>query len=156
MAAYVTGMNISEGISASKLIQHAKAQYPGFSDVQSFSRRVRRESTSDRSSISSVELTQVVTRIGDQYGRWQAYECDDLKKKMLAIEDDGTGRLSLAKFYGAALNDGHWQFSESPDYLRAIGALDESNPENPRVIMTNYILSPSNCVASSSYYQVCC
>jgi hypothetical protein len=156
MAAFVDGTNITGAISASQLIQETHERYPGFSDVQSFVRRVRKESTSDRSTISSVELTQVVTRIGDQYGRWQAYECDDLKKKLLAIEDDGTGRLSLAKFYGAALNHGHWQFSESPDYLRAIGALDESNPENPRVIMTNYILSPSNCVASSSYYQVCC
>jgi hypothetical protein len=160
MAAFVSGMSIEEheaknGTHAS-IVQLASTIYPGFSDVQGFVRRLRNEATSDRSSISSVELTQVITRIGDQYGRWQAYECDDLKKKMLAIEDDGTGRLSLAKFYGAALNQNHWQFSESPDYLRAIGALDESNPENPRVIMTNYILSPSNCVASSNYYQVCC
>jgi len=34
--------------------------------------------------------------------------------------------------------------------------LDESDPLNPQVIVTNYVHSPSNCVASSSFYQVCC
>ena len=34
--------------------------------------------------------------------------------------------------------------------------MDESNPSNPRVIVANYIHAPSNCVAASSYYSVCC
>merc|ERR1712232_94003 len=36
------------------------------------------------------------------------------------------------------------------------GALDDSTPTNPRVIVANYILAPSNCVASSKFYSVCC
>lgn len=48
------------------------------------------------------------------------------------------------------------QFSEHVDYLRYVGALDESDPHNLRVIIPNYINNPSNCVASSSYYSVCC
>merc|ERR1719380_475827 len=48
------------------------------------------------------------------------------------------------------------QFSESVDYLRQLGALDESDPSNMRVIIPNYISGPSNCVASSAYYSVCC
>jgi len=34
--------------------------------------------------------------------------------------------------------------------------LDESDPLNLRVLIPNYIYGPSNCVASSSYYSVCC
>ena len=34
-------------------------------------------------------------------------------------------------------------------YLRQLGALDESDAETLRVIVPNYILGPSNCVASS-------
>jgi hypothetical protein len=160
MAAYVTNMDLAgvakETQGELRILAIAEAIYPGFDALRKFVRDVRKESSSDRSAISFVDLSHIVTRIADKYGRWQHYECDDLKRKLLAIEDDGTGRVSLAKFYGAAVDQGHWQFSESPDYLRSLGALDESTPSNPRVIVTNYILSPSNCVASSSYYSVCC
>ena len=78
-----------------------------------------------------------------------------MKRKLFDIEDDGTGRVSLARFYNSA-KLGQWQFSESPDYSRALGALDDSDTSNPRVIVANYIAAPTNCVASSSYYSVCC
>jgi len=64
--------------------------------------------------------------------------------------------VRIADFYKKALNEGKWQFSESIDYLRQLGALDESDASNPRVIIPNYISGPSNCVASSGYYSVCC
>jgi hypothetical protein len=159
MAAYIMGLDLSqmikEGQGESSVVTKVEV-YPGFNDVREFVHRVRKESTSDRSTISFADLSHVVTRIGDEYGRWQHYECDDLKRKLFAIEDDGTGRVPLAKFYDAAINLGHWQFAETPDYLRSMGALDESIPSTPRVIVSNYILSPSNCVASSNYYSVCC
>merc|ERR1719221_2048803 len=62
----------------------------------------------------------------------------------------------MAEFYKGALHEGKWQYSESVEYLRQLGALDESDPSNLRVLIANYINSPSNCVASSSYYSVCC
>jgi len=64
--------------------------------------------------------------------------------------------VRISDFYGQALNNGKWQFSESIDYLRQLGALDDSDPTNLRVIIPNYISGPSNCVASSAYYSVCC
>jgi len=68
----------------------------------------------------------------------------------------GAGRVRLSDFYGKALNEGKWQFSESASYLRELGALDDSDPSNMRVIIPNYLSAPSNCVASSAYYSVCC
>jgi hypothetical protein len=160
MAGYVTGLDLSEFAGSlqteSRMLAIAEAYYPGFEDVRQFVRDVRKESIPHRDELSFVDVSHIVTRIGDKYGRWQHHECDDLKRKLLAIEDDGTGRVSLTKFYGSAINHGHWQFSETPDYLRSLGALDESIPTNPRVIVPNYILAPTNCVASSSYYSVCC
>lgn len=70
--------------------------------------------------------------------------------------EGGAGRVRLADFYHAALNKGQWQFSENVEYLRQVGALDESSPENLRIIIPNYVNGPSNCAASSSYYSVCC
>merc|ERR1740129_1106308 len=66
------------------------------------------------------------------------------------------GRVRLADFYKRSLHDELWQFSESAAYLRQLGAIDDSDPSNVRVIIPNYVASPANCIASSSYYMVCC
>jgi hypothetical protein len=49
-----------------------------------------------------------------------------------------------------------WQFKENVDYLRQLGALDESSPANPRIIVPNYVNSIGNCRASGKFYQSCC
>jgi len=64
--------------------------------------------------------------------------------------------VRLADFYKRSLHDELWQFSESATYLRQLGAIDDSDPGNVRVIIPNYVASPTNCVASSSFYMVCC
>merc|ERR1719163_363908 len=74
---------------------------------------------------------------------------------MMKMESGNTGRVKLRDFYGSALG-GEWQFSESAAYLRQLGALDESKSEDPSVIIPNYLSGPSNCIASSSFYSVCC
>lgn len=72
------------------------------------------------------------------------------------MSHDRAGRVKLAKFYGAAL-DGEWRFSESTDYLRQLGTLDESSQwQGPRVIVTNYMQAPSNCIITAQHYRVCC
>merc|ERR1719299_207701 len=78
-----------------------------------------------------------------------------MKASLLKMEEKGTGRVRLSDFYKPAL-DGNWQFQESVAYLRQLGALDETDPEKPRVIIPNFVTSPSNCIASSSFYSVCC
>jgi len=40
--------------------------------------------------------------------------------------------------------------------LRQNGALDESNPINPRVIIPNYVNGLSNCVGISHFHSTCC
>jgi hypothetical protein len=71
------------------------------------------------------------------------------------MEYRGTGRVKLSEFYKPAL-DGSWQFQESVAYLRQIGALDESDPNDASVLIANYLHSQTNCIASSGFYSVCC
>lgn len=104
-------------------------------------------------------MENVIAEIGERYGRFQDIECRQLKDMLVASEDPsigGAGRVRVADFYKKAIHEGHWQFTESTDYLRQLGALDESDAMNPRVIIPNYLSGPSNCVASSAYYSVCC
>merc|ERR1719223_1087211 len=78
-----------------------------------------------------------------------------MKDKLMKMEYRGTGRVKLSDFYRPAL-DGAWTFQESSGYLRSLGALDESDPSQPSVMMANYITSHTNCIASSGFYSVCC
>jgi len=107
-------------------------------------------------SIHFADVVRVAEEVGERYGRWQDTECQGLKDKLARYGDQATGRVRLADFYRGNVHDGHFEFSESIAYLREIGALDESEATTPRVIVPNYINGPSNCVASSSYYSVCC
>merc|ERR1719221_2356023 len=133
--------------------------YPKWPETAKFVHDVRRE-VLDRSDANPYALNfddtmRVVEEIGERYGRWQDRECHELKHDLLKLENQGTGRVLLKDFYGAAAG-GAWQFSESVKYLRELGALDESDPARLKVIIANYINAPTNCVASSSFYSVCC
>ncbi|CAE7521747.1 HERC4 [Symbiodinium microadriaticum] len=155
----------TQDISASSVAaerQTVLESYPGWKDTQKFTVQVRTGLTSSRNDADFVQgnfsfraATQIVEEIGERYGRWQDAECRDLKSLLMKIEHADTGRVLLKDFYGSAL-DGNWQFSESVDYLRELGALDESDPANKAVLIANYVNSHSNCVASSSIYSVCC
>jgi len=102
------------------------------------------------------EAGRIMDDVHDRYGKWQHSECMDMKERLLALEDTrGSGRVSLARFYSGR-DDEEWQFSESVDYLRELGALDESDPKRPRVIVPNYIGGANNCLASAGLYDVCC
>merc|ERR1719210_1983343 len=60
----------------------------------------------------------------------------------------------------AAINDEHgeqiFRISESQDYLREIGALDESIAEKPQLLISNYVLGPANCYKSIALHTYCC
>jgi hypothetical protein len=88
-------------------------------------------------------------------GAFQDIECRSLKAGLADIEFKNTGRVLLSDFYRAGLQ-GEFFFSEHVDYLRDVGALDESDSEHPSVIITNYLAGQANCLASTSFHSVCC
>lgn len=164
MALYILGPLVRNltTVSASRvqsLRANATVLYPGFGETQQFLRDVQQSVAPKRDYFYYSDVAMLVEETGDRYGRWQDYECRILKDSLVEIEDQGAGgagRVRLADFYNANLNNGKWQFTESVEYLRTLGALDESNPDNLKLIIANYINGPSNCAASSSYYSVCC
>jgi len=134
--------------------------YPTWDETRAFLREVRAQSGQHRSYFTQSHIEDVLEQMHDQYGRWQDKECQDLKGKLLALEDmsigfNGSGRVRMADFYGS-VKDGNWQFRETREFLDQLGALDAHDPNVPRVIIPNYINSPTNCLAGSKYYSVCC
>jgi hypothetical protein len=71
------------------------------------------------------------------------------------MEDQGTGRVPLSKFY-SGYRDITWPFWESVDYPPAQGALDEADLRMPSVIIPNYIGGSGMCLEPSGFYSVCC
>jgi len=97
--------------------------------------------------------SEVVKAIIEQYGHFQNDDCKKMARTLNAQERHGTGRMTLKSFYGAG-----WQFSETKDFLRQLGTIDEHfrPKEGPWVVIPNYVVSLTNCLASSSMYTVCC
>jgi len=78
-----------------------------------------------------------------------------MKDALMSMDPDGTGRVPLSRFYDTSQTD-IYHFTESEEYLKQVGAYDESATGSPRVRIANYMLGPSNCIASSTYYSICC
>lgn len=100
-------------------------------------------------------VSEFARGLGQHFGAWQNMECSSLKSQLMEMEYKGTGRVRLSEYYAGWSRD-DWHFIESSDYLRALGALDESDPSSPSVIIPNMLVSRTNCVTPSDYYLVCC
>jgi len=165
MTSYILGedlskMNLSEALEIKADMPEV---YMAWNHTQEFVRVTRQDCTKSYASAEQKSsgafdfslVARVAERVGEHFGAFQDHECKQMKDSLVKIEDSDTGRVLLADFYKPAIG-GQWQFQESVAYLRQLGALDESNPSRPSVIIANYLNSPTNCIASSSFYSVCC
>jgi len=85
------------------------------------------------------------------YGRVQDTECRGMTQALAKLDPLGTGRIPLHVFYSQP-HTADYQFKESTYYLQQVGALEERGD----VRIANYVQGPSNCMAHSAYYSVCC
>merc|ERR1719387_1760329 len=166
---YMTSYILGEDLSNLTLqdVEETKAEmhevYMHWNETKDFVRSTRRQVTmkegnAEQKATGELDFSlvaRVAERVGEQFGSFQDQECRQMKASLVKIEEQSTGRVLLSDFYKPGM-DGQWQFQDSVPYLRQLGALDEADPNNPRVIIANYISSPTNCIASSSFYSVCC
>merc|ERR1719158_2544939 len=102
-------------------------------------------------------MHQVAAEVPRRFGWWHDQLCVDMKSALLEMEGTrSTGRVSLGAFYGGKSAGDDWRFTESVDYLRELGALDESDPLRLRVIVPNYLSGPNNCIEASEVHTYCC
>lgn len=164
MIIYILEGNFSDTSWVKRARSRMSEIYPGWRESQTWVHDVRQNlafAERDRTNpfvtwdLDFNEVLHVVEEINEKYGSFQDIECRSLRDSLLDHELGDTGRVRLADFHGSALQ-GNWQFGESKAYLRQLGALDETDPQDPRVVVPNYIYSKSNCVAKSSFYSLCC
>lgn len=164
MALFLLGKNhtkltLEELESNKKQISSA---YPNWSETSVWLQKVRHDVLARRTGaapgaaqVSFQDAAHIVEEVGRLYGTFQNRECKGLKNALIGLEDRGSGRVKIQDFYRGALH-GNWQFSEKPEYLKGLGALDESDPQQLRVFIPNYLNSLTNCIVSSSFFSVCC
>jgi len=156
---YKPEMSQKEITKAQKLYKNIEKIFPSWPVTKQWMTEVFHSVAPKRDYLYFGDVETVVSEIGERYGDYENIECQQFKDWLVAVEDTGVGgagRVRMADFYGEALNNNKWQFSESVGYLRELGALDESDASNPRVIIPNYVQAQSNCIETSAFYSVCC
>jgi len=103
------------------------------------------------------DVRDIVRALALGYGRWQNDECLEMKATLMGLSAGSPGLVPFDVFHAEPAHSS-FQFSESAQYLREIGALEE--PEDgsaaPQVRIASYMLGPTNCIASLEYHMVCC
>lgn len=160
LGGYLTAMSNTTSVPPQKvrrLLDHVESVYPTWQQTLKFALDVKQRVAPKRDYLYFAELANVLEEFGESFGQFQDIECLTMKDQLISAEQPGSpGRVRLSDFYMLSRQSDEGLFSESPSYLRELGALDESDPANPRVLVANYVNGPSNCVASSKYYSVCC
>jgi len=167
MATYILGEDLSNISSqeALALLADMSEVYMAWNETKKFVQMVRQEvvhsdASAEQKASGNLDFSlvaRIAERVSEQFGRFQDRDCKVMKNDLVRMGGDiaKAGRVRLSDFYKPAL-DGQWQFQETAPYLRQLGALDESDPERPRVIIANYIASQTNCIGASSFYSICC
>mmetsp|Transcript_1829 Transcript_1829/g.4733 ORF Transcript_1829/g.4733 Transcript_1829/m.4733 type:complete len:475 (+) Transcript_1829:80-1504(+) len=107
------------------------------------------------SDLSFEEAAKIASEMTLRFGKWQNSECVQMKDNLMALGSTSSGRVPLEVFH-AERKHASYQFTESAEYLQRSGALDEAEDGTKQVLVANYLLGRSNCIASSEYYSVCC
>lgn len=134
---------------------HAQKHAEDWQSLVNFEREATAKNRQPGQSYPFEVAVQVVKDLALKYGHWQDSECKEIKGRLLEMAPDGQGRVPYEKFHAEPTHH-HYKFAETAEYLRNIGALDESDAGNPQVLVANYVSAPSNCIAASRYYSVCC
>jgi len=130
--------------------------YRGWGETMEFLEQLL-ESSTQLTAEGLVDIDQnrnIFNDIGLKFHKLNDRQCRELNSTLVAFEEK-PGRVHLGHFYNKSRYS-HWTFKEKPDYLRAIGALDETEPGVQRLVISNYVQSMSNCLNSSSIYSMCC
>lgn len=165
LATYILGKEDegeSESVAIEKMLtnrQHLDGgYYPRWTEAADLLQQATDAVAPGASSFEFPQILASLERVADQIFHLENRECGAIRQQLTQLEDhDASGRVTLADFYNTTLHNFFSSaFTESEHYLRDAGALDESVPGLPRVIIPNYLMLDSNCLGSSEYYAVCC
>eukprot|EP00927_Polykrikos_kofoidii_P077149 TRINITY_DN74124_c0_g1_i1.p1 TRINITY_DN74124_c0_g1~~TRINITY_DN74124_c0_g1_i1.p1 ORF type:complete len:470 (-),score=51.28 TRINITY_DN74124_c0_g1_i1:99-1508(-) len=158
MASFIRGRNISKWNpdQAKRLQENIFHLYPGWGGTRRLLRDVQSRLAPRVNDLSFSDVAKMVLEIGDRFPNWNEEQCRSVKAALVAKDLAGIGRVPLRDFYLAAFHKKRYQFTDTESTLRRLRILDETDKKAPSVIIPNYMLGQSNCVAKTSHYELCC
>jgi len=120
--------------------------------ARNFAEESRRNPFVKMEGVSFDQVDALMHELFHKFGSSTRRECAANKELLVKAEVPGTGRVPLSRFYAIENNPLH----ESADYIRSMGALDETNNNIPLIMISNYLSGPSRCMPFSGYFSVCC
>jgi len=134
-----------------------ESTYPGWKGVVALMEEalVSRAPQNPSMMLPFSEALSAANEVMEKFEQSSAQECRDMKDELGAMPNGATGRVLLTDLHRKAL-DGEMQFAESTEYLAVLGALEENDRGAISVLVPNYIYSPSNCLGTTSFFDMCC
>jgi hypothetical protein len=125
--------------------------------VQSFDFKRFRNAKGLTRSYTFSDVREIVSSITSSFAFYWDDLCIEMRDQLISMDTHHTGRVPLRMFYSKPLSL-EWRFAESEDYLRELGALDETSRfhSGKEVIIPNYLSAASNCAIATEHYQLCC
>lgn len=140
--------------AASKEVQDVKDTYDAWPKIlQEINRRV--EGASQTVSLKDTML--LADQLLQFFSKVSGSMCHDMEQSIGKFSGGAQGLVSLAdlRTLHSESDPDSYLVTESVEYLRELGVLDESSGD-PHVLVPNYMLSSTNCDMSTSFYDLCC
>jgi len=132
-----------------------KRSYRGYKVAHQWFKQTVNDRLGKADPVDFALAAQVVNDIGLKYHSFNEIECTDLRKVLQQMEGRKPGRVRLSVFYNMTRFT-HWRFTERPEYLKSLGALDDTDPKQLSLITANYVMARPNCLDASNLYTLCC
>ncbi|CAK0826827.1 unnamed protein product [Prorocentrum cordatum] len=104
------------------------------------------------------DVQEIISSIRSSFAYFWDDMCIEMRTMLVNMDTYKTGRVPLKMFYSRPFSR-EWRFAESEDYLRQLGALDETSLwHSSEVIIPGSadIAAASNCAVVQPHYLVCC
>eukprot|EP00927_Polykrikos_kofoidii_P064991 TRINITY_DN60792_c0_g1_i1.p1 TRINITY_DN60792_c0_g1~~TRINITY_DN60792_c0_g1_i1.p1 ORF type:complete len:551 (+),score=99.22 TRINITY_DN60792_c0_g1_i1:98-1654(+) len=153
-------------VKAFRDVKERAQQAPDWQELIGFERAVVKAAVVDGAVNHTIEsVRRIVAQMMQKYGKWQNAECVQMKEALVELARDAEGLVPYEAFHAEPAH-ASFQFSETPAYLQRIGALyepwgkqnltEDQGSTDAQVLVANYLLGSSNCIAPSEYHSVCC
>jgi len=159
--AFGTNLELSSLEDVNKARAYLEAHHHGWQHLHELINNARASAIDSKrglrgGALSFADVALVTAELQRLYGRWQGSDCTRAAEELAARPNSSASRVRLANVEPLNLSSDRALFAESRDNMRQLGVLDESVPDEPQLIATNYIQSQAMCLATGSYFEVCC
>eukprot|EP00927_Polykrikos_kofoidii_P009844 TRINITY_DN14127_c0_g1_i1.p1 TRINITY_DN14127_c0_g1~~TRINITY_DN14127_c0_g1_i1.p1 ORF type:complete len:522 (-),score=78.64 TRINITY_DN14127_c0_g1_i1:123-1652(-) len=158
-------VNLTDVTAHLKVKEHA-SETPDWAELADFVNGILEEGGADASTMHTLDSAErMVDTLAYKFGKWQNVECVQMKETLKGLTKSQDGQVPYEAFKTEPAH-ASFQFTETAAYLQRGSALiqpsgyrkltDNDDGNDTFVLIANYMLGPSNCIAPSNYHSVCC